>query len=80
MKIDTLTNILDLTAITVQIVATIIMFFNGPKNLPAGNFMSNAIDLEKPKKRESKIKIGFAVLSIGFIIQLGSLIIKIYYS
>jgi len=73
-----LTNILDLTALIIQIIGTIIMFLNAPKNEPKGAFIGTSNpDYKTPQKRERRTKYGFLLLAIGFAIQLASLIIKI---
>lgn len=71
------TNILDLLALIIQIMATIIMFFNSPSNKPEGSFIySGNPDFTTPKRKNRWLKNGFLILCLGFILQLISLIIK----
>jgi hypothetical protein len=72
-----LINLLDLAALVIQVIGTVIMFFNAPKNEPKGSFIgSSDPDCETPRKRERRIKWGLFLLAVGFGIQLLSLIIR----
>ncbi len=71
-----ITYVLDIIALVIQIIATAILFFNGPKNKPDGAFIFNKVDLETPRKREKNLRIGFAILCVGFFLQLVSLLFK----
>jgi len=72
-----LTNLLDFAALVIQVIGTVIMFLNSPKNEPKGTFIGTSNpDYETPKKREHRTKRGFFLLAVGFSIQLLSLVIK----
>ncbi|HEY4063879.1 MAG TPA: hypothetical protein VGM30_18355 [Puia sp.] len=72
-----LTNLLEFAALVIQVIGTVIMFFNAPKNEPKGAFIGTLNpDYETPRKREHHTKWGFFLLAMGFGIQLLSLVIK----
>ena len=66
----------DLIALLIQIVASILMFLNSPMNKPQGSFMVNKVDVATPLKRNNKLRFGFLLLCIGFVLQMASLLMK----
>jgi hypothetical protein len=76
MSYEKITYIIDLLALSIQIIAAVLMFLNSPVNRPNGSFLVNNIDFETPQKRNYRLRLGFMLLCIGFILQMGSLIIK----
>lgn len=72
-----MTNLLDILALIIQIIATILMFLNSPSNKPEGNFIySDDPDYLLPKRKNKWLKKGFLILCIGFMLQLISLFTK----
>jgi hypothetical protein len=76
MTIDKITYCIDLIALVVQIIATFFMFLNSPINIPSGAFMGNDVDYSTPNKQNKRLKFGFKLLCIGFVLQMFSLIMK----
>lgn len=72
-----ITNWVDVIALIIQIVGTMLMAINAPKNKPMGTFAGLGVDYKTPLKRENYIRMGLIVLCVGFILQLVSLIIKL---
>lgn len=67
---------IDFFALFIQIIASVIMFQNSPENKPQGIFMRNTVDIQTPKRRNNSLRFGFLLLCVGFVLQMGSLIIK----
>lgn len=73
-----LNSLMDLLALIIQIWGTTIMFLNAAKNKPNGSFIiADNPDYVTPNKRERRLRWGFLLLGIGFLIQFISLIMKI---
>lgn len=76
MDSQKIVNSIDLIALIIQIIATVFMFFNSPINKPSIAFSYPSVDMKTPQKRNQRLRLGFLLLCIGFILQLSSLIIK----
>ena len=76
MCYEKITYCIDITALVIQIIATILMFSNSPFNKPSGAFMPKKIDFEIPNKRNKRLNFGFKLLCIGFVLQMISLMTK----
>ena len=72
-------NILDFIALSIQLIGIWIMFKNSPDNKPDGVIYLKKwgeTDLKEPKTKNLRLKEGFLILGIGFIIAFISLILK----
>jgi hypothetical protein len=76
MTIDKVTYLIDLIALVVQIIATVFMFLNSPMNIPSGAFLVDKVDYSTPNKQNKRLKLGFKLLCVGFVLQMFSLIMK----
>ena len=75
---DTLTKILDLLALIIQLFGAALMYFNSPINrMPWGPTFYDAPKLEKKIEQNNKnLKNGFAMLAIGIFIAIVSALLK----
>ncbi len=74
-------NFLDFIAVLIQLTGTVVMFLGSPNNKPFGAFVGKSDpDYETPRRKNTIMKIGLAVLGLGFIVQIISLCIKMYSS
>jgi hypothetical protein len=51
------------------------MFYNSPENKPEGLFFGDG-NLEPPKRKNRRLKLGFFILAIGFAVALISMVTK----
>lgn len=73
MKTEVITNVLDGTALLIEIAATVLMFLNSPSPGMPGD---PGAECKVSQKKERRTRLGFLILCTGFIFQLGSFIIK----
>ncbi len=77
MPVSKIITLIDFTALTLQIVATLIMFSNSPINKPFGAFVgASNPDYETPRRKQIWLKRGLGILCLGFFFQLISLIMR----
>jgi hypothetical protein len=76
--IYTITTILDLLALVVQFVGSLVMYLNSPLNRPEG-VIFGAGDTIIPKQRNRRLKTGFSILALGLFIALVSKILSMFY-
>ena len=66
--------LIDIAALIIQIIGTLVMYFNTPNNrVPIYMF-----DETIPEKKNRNLRIGLIILCCGFILQLISLVLKTY--
>ena len=78
--ITIISTILSFVALFVQIAGAYIMYKNSPdnkSNVAQSTSFGNA-DYDTPKRRNRRIKTGFGILAIGFIIQMISMIVQLF--
>jgi len=75
----TITDILDIVSLLIQLGAAVVMFKNSPINTITGTQLGGNYDKSIPDLKNKRLKNGFRLLAIGISISVISLLLKDFY-